>query len=355
MSDISTQDRFAGCLMGVAIGDMLGLPHEGANMRDYSDEELADQSLTAWERMMYTYIHSLYEQGDGKVRDLPDLPESFWRKGEYSDDTSETIAVVEGILDAGKFDMDAITDRLIEWYDSGNARGLGGTTWLSLSLIKDGSATWRDAGAIAKTKGVIERPPWRLEAVPSNGSLMRTAPVGLYYCLDLAANLNAPTVEAASNLSCITHAFGDCEEACWALSELIAELAAGTSKHDALLKIHFMFAGIVEDALMRIRFDKGHPGGVMETLGVALDAFENTNTFEDAVIAAINPGGWLTDTDTYGSVAGALAGAYYGVEAIPQRWQEALNPETGLTARQIQFKADQLFDIVQRNDIEARA
>lgn len=341
----SSLERFQGCLLGVAVGDVLGLPHEGPEMRDYTEEELSSESLSAWERMMYTYLHSLYVDGDGKVREVPDLPGSFWAKGEYSDDTAETLAVVEGILKAQSFDMDTITQELVVWFDDGNARGLGGTTWLGLGLIKDGKATWRDAGAVAKTMGVIERSPWRLEAVPSNGSLMRTSPVGLYYCKEVAHNLGS-IVTAAADLSGITHAFDECYDACWLLSELVSELAYGVSKQEALDKVYFMYKSIYEESMVRISLPYGHAGGVLETLGVALRSFECTDTFEEAILTAINPGGWLTDTDTYGSVTGALAGVCYGVEAIPDRWQSALNPSTGLTSNQIKHKASLLHDLV---------
>ena len=45
------------------------------------------------------------------------------------------------------------------------------------------------------------------------------------------------------------------------------------------------------------------------------------SSFEEAVVAAANLGG---DADTQAAVTGALAGAFYGVEAIPQRWLDAL-------------------------------
>jgi len=43
--------------------------------------------------------------------------------------------------------------------------------------------------------------------------------------------------------------------------------------------------------------------------------------FEDGLIAAVNLGG---DADSIGAVFGQIAGAYYGVNAIPERWVSAV-------------------------------
>jgi ADP-ribosyl-[dinitrogen reductase] hydrolase len=65
----------------------------------------------------------------------------------------------------------------------------------------------------------------------------------------------------------------------------------------------------------------GISGFVLDTLGVAFHALYYTDSFEEAVVHAVNVGG---DTDTHGAVTGALAGAYYGFEAIPKRWLDVI-------------------------------
>jgi len=70
---------------------------------------------------------------------------------------------------------------------------------------------------------------------------------------------------------------------------------------------------------------------------VALISFANADSFEEAVVEAVNKGG---DTDTCGSVAGALAGAYWGVAQIPERWAKCLKPQS---AQQIGSKAEKLY------------
>ena len=62
-------------------------------------------------------------------------------------------------------------------------------------------------------------------------------------------------------------------------------------------------------------------GWAVSTLGAALWAFNTTETFEEGMISAVNLGG---DSDSIGAVFGQLAGAYYGFEAIPERWVKAV-------------------------------
>jgi protein-tyrosine phosphatase len=62
-------------------------------------------------------------------------------------------------------------------------------------------------------------------------------------------------------------------------------------------------------------------GYVVDTLEAALWCVLNAETFSDAVLAAVNLGG---DTDTTGTVAGALAGIKWGVDAIPAQWRDAI-------------------------------
>ena len=67
--------------------------------------------------------------------------------------------------------------------------------------------------------------------------------------------------------------------------------------------------------------DYGSNNGYPSTLDAALWAFNATATFEEGMIAAVNLGG---DSDTIGAVFGQIAGAFYGFEAIPKRWVQAV-------------------------------
>ena len=62
-------------------------------------------------------------------------------------------------------------------------------------------------------------------------------------------------------------------------------------------------------------------GYVLDTLAAAIWCFANTDSYADCVLAAVNLG---SDSDTTACVAGALAGAVYGYDAIPPEWLDTL-------------------------------
>jgi hypothetical protein len=62
-------------------------------------------------------------------------------------------------------------------------------------------------------------------------------------------------------------------------------------------------------------------GYVVESLEAALWAFHRTDDFRDGLLQAVNLG---HDADTTGAIYGQLAGAFYGVEAIPVNWRAQL-------------------------------
>ncbi|GGX78280.1 hypothetical protein GCM10010510_23990 [Streptomyces anandii JCM 4720] len=96
-----------------------------------------------------------------------------------------------------------------------------------------------------------------------------------------------------------------------------------------------------------------HPGQATESngaiwpcLGSAVWALRSTTSFEDALRAAIDVGG---DTDTVAAVTGGLAGAYYGLDAIPSRWTEPLHvPLPGFGGRVLRLA--ELTDLAHRLD-----
>ena len=61
-----------------------------------------------------------------------------------------------------------------------------------------------------------------------------------------------------------------------------------------------------------------------------LQALLETDGFESCLVDVVNRGG---DADTTGAIAGMLAGALYGLKALPPRWLKALNPAVGDACR----------------------
>jgi ADP-ribosyl-[dinitrogen reductase] hydrolase len=63
----------------------------------------------------------------------------------------------------------------------------------------------------------------------------------------------------------------------------------------------------------------------------------NSRTFENALLSAVNLGG---DADTVGACCGALAGAYWGINAVPERWSRVMEGYNDIL-----FSAGELWDI----------
>jgi ADP-ribosyl-[dinitrogen reductase] hydrolase len=63
-----------------------------------------------------------------------------------------------------------------------------------------------------------------------------------------------------------------------------------------------------------------------------------TSSFEECVVATVNQGG---DADTTGAIVGAIAGAYYGLDAIPREWLRKLEPDV---RNELMELADQLVE-----------
>ena len=97
------------------------------------------------------------------------------------------------------------------------------------------------------------------------------------------------------------------------------------------------FRKMLNAAPQRSRQELKNTGWVRHTAESAIWALLNTSSFEDAVVQAVNLGG---DADTVGAVVGALAGAAYGIETIPQRWRSSLQGEWPLNSGNVWREAD---------------
>lgn len=159
---------------------------------------------------------------------------------------------------------------------------------------------------------------------------MRLAPIPLFY-----ANNPAEAVRRAADSSRTTHDARDVVDACRYYSSLIVGALHGTSKDGLLDGVYECEKGIWEQSSLsdKIRevasgsYKTRNPpeiqgsGYVVKSLEAALWAFYRSDNFRDGVLMAVNLG---DDADTTGAIYGQLAGAYYGVEGIPQEWREQL-------------------------------
>jgi ADP-ribosyl-[dinitrogen reductase] hydrolase len=162
-----------------------------------------------------------------------------------------------------------------------------------------------------------------------NGSLMRLAPVPLYYFPDLEK-----TIHFAGESSRTTHGAQECIEACQLFAEMIFHALSGQSKDQILFQTQVSLSSPKIKAIAQGSYSsKGisqirGTGYVVESLEAALWCFYQTDTFEAAILQAANLG---DDADTTAADCGQIAGAFYGEIGIPEKWLNKLHMREEIT------------------------
>jgi len=293
------RDRFCGTLLGLAAGDALGGPLEFQPARAPGNY-VVDMIGGGWQQL---------------------------QPGEWTDDTQMALSIVDSLLAKTVFDPDDIAKRFVGWMESG-PKDIGMHTQRVLTAIR-GGVRWEQA-ALSEHEADPNNAP--------NGSVMRCAPLAMFFFRhpEYAASLSPV-------LSRITHVHPDCESACVLINVAIVHLLNGAKAADAIEMGYNACTTVTDEFRERIKLamqpgnDTSPTGWVLDTLEVALWSFLHTTTYEAAVIEAVNRG---ADADTVGAVVGALAGAHYGLSAIPERWLSVL-----LDKEELVGKAQQLLQL----------
>lgn len=288
MADFS---RVRGTMYGVAIGDALGAPLE------FMD--------AACIQMQYGIVQDMI--GGGWLGVHP---------GEFTDDTQMTLAVAHGIVEEPGDPIEAIGRRFVKWANSG-PKDIGSTCASSIHramcIAKNPTSPskndWFDAASATHT--IMNG------RSAGNGSLMRTAYVGLYYD-ESEARHKAYTISRMTHYDEDTAT--DCADYCAALSRMVK-----TTDLDTRLAVIISYTErngrYPFDVLSSPFFNPSPTGYVVDSFAAALHCIYTTRSFEEAIIKAVNLGG---DADTIGAITGGLAGALYGYESIPKRWIKQL-------------------------------
>lgn len=295
MNDL-LRNRIRGCAVGAAVGDALGMPLEFGPKRPE----------------------------DALVREMQAgrLP-----AGSFTDDTEQALALGESLLAFRPLDADDFARRLVAWFEA-EPPDVGNHTASVLRRIDDGEP-WDEA-----VEAVQKAQP----DSAGNGSLMRAWPVALAHWDDLDSLL----VDSWQQ-SRVTHPHPDTLAACAFFNVTLYHVLRGTEPGYAfilastLVKMDDALWNVIEAAPNRERAELQNSGWVRHTLESALWAVSNTRSFEEALVQVVNLG---RDADTAGAVAGALAGAYYGLDAIPARWLDALHGEWPLGSGRMWRAAD---------------
>ncbi|KAI9376460.1 ADP-ribosylation/Crystallin J1 [Aspergillus egyptiacus] len=255
--------------------------------------------------------------------------------GTWTDDTSMTLCLGKSLIDSGGvFIPQACIRNYIRWYRDGylSATGqcfdIGIATRRALDIWSEYFERMPQIGADDTEgheggQGEIDRALKR-ETCCGNGSLMRVAPIALVYFRDMDRALSN-----AAGSSDVTHPYPTCAECCVVYTRLLVRILHGAGKeelageiggmvfNDEKLKQRLAGCKDLADWGRRKEDEIDSSGFVVSTLDAALWAFFTTSSFESGALRAVNLG-W--DADTVGAVYGGLAGAFYGVEGIPERW-----------------------------------
>jgi ADP-ribosyl-[dinitrogen reductase] hydrolase len=308
------RDRARGCLLGLAVGDALGTTLE----------------------FSHTSAPAFPVLATGPHREVLGGGPFGVKPGQCTDDTHMACCLAASLRELGRFDAGDVAHRYVEWREI--AFDVGGQTGASLSAVALGTSP-EDAG----------REVWmRRDRNPAgNGSLMRTAPIGVFFATDLEARRGAVLGDSA-----ITHFDPRCQIACASFNAAISTAITDSSATPArllrtaneeidlaaevLLKSLSDEKATVEDARITLQEDLraaqeddpklyGPELHLHRTQGFVRVAFRlafwellHAPTFESALIDVVNRGG---DADTNGAIVGALLGAFFGEAAIPERWK----------------------------------
>lgn len=285
-------DRYRGCLLGLATGDALGVPLEFKPPGTFEP------------------ISGMLGGGSHNLK-----------PGEWTDDTSLALCLAESLIEKKGFDPVDQLERYSRWFTEGYLSCTG-------TCFDIGTTTRK-----ALQRFMLTREPFpglTDEWSAGNGSLMRLAPVPMFYAAD---PLRA--IELSGESSRTTHKLPVVVDACRYFGGLILGALTGTPKEVLLSERYAPIPGYWEDHPLVDEIDRVAAGSylhreppeirgrgyVVASLEAALWAFSRSSTFEEGCLMAVNLG---EDADTTGAVYGQLAGAYYGIAGIPEAWLACL-------------------------------
>ena len=292
MTEITTRDRFRGCLLGLAAGDALGTTLEFMSPGTF---EPIDDMV-----------------GGGPFGLVP---------GQWTDDTSMALCLAASLIECREFDPTDQMERYVRWLEDGYMSSIGSCFDIG-NTVSDALMRFMDTGE-----------PYAGSSDPrsaGNGSLMRLAPVPMYFAGDAAE-----AIDLSAGSSRTTHQAEEAVDACRYFGGMLFGALHGIDKETLLSAGYCPVEGLWEQRPLADRiaeiangsFKHREPpeikgsGYVVESLEAALWAFDRSQDFREGALMAVNLG---DDADTTGAIYGQIAGAYYGAKSIPANWRSLL-------------------------------
>lgn len=286
------EDKFLGCIYGLAIGDALGYPNE------------------------FIKLDQILQKNNGKGT-IDFESSEMCPPGYYTDDTQMSLAIANALLKSNLANYDieeimrSVATEFVKWYDSKESfRAPGQTCLRGCKALKSG-VYWKECGD-RSSKGC--------------GTAMRTAPIGLVFHKNIDK-----LIEVAYCSSICTHNTETAASAGIGTAYLVS-LALNKVPHKKWIEKICSLKQINDEFRNKIKqvnevFDYKH-WTALRALGegwtgheaVALALYcvlKNPRDYEKTVLMGANTNG---DSDSIACIAGAISGAYNGINKIPAKW-----------------------------------
>jgi len=274
LSDFLLQ-RAQAAYLGLAVGDALGATLEFMTPREIRATCILHRDIV----------------GGGWLR---------LQRGHVTDDTQMSLALGRAILDKGEFQVRAAAEAFSDWMRS-KPVDIGNT-------VRRGIMHFRSTGETAVQASEYDA---------GNGACMRSLPIAL-----LTLDKHWSKVQAISRQHChITHHNSLADLATEYVIKMIQTALCG-GNCESLQALAQELVELEPQFNYHKKRCENPSAYIVETMQAVLQALFSVDEFEGALIDVVNRGG---DADTTGAILGMIAGALYGLDAIPSRWLEALD------------------------------
>jgi ADP-ribosyl-[dinitrogen reductase] hydrolase len=315
---ISKRDRYRGAMLGVLAGDAALAEFENKKSAEIADMLSRYGGLT---------LHDYIEPWQG-VRHI--------EAGHPTDDSELTAALAMSLVECGGFNPANAFMKLRDFIHGNTGEPQVRRSYLTKGKAYGSGGTLRSAlKAPTYEQSLIEFEVGNVRMVPTNGALMRCAPIALMtpsvfdvgalaYGQSYLTHRNPGSLVACMAYAVMLHAVigeqGMLGADTWARSAIQAYAwQEGITPDMEAACDEFLFLDINKKPTEEDIWP--HSGGAMISLRVAIWACMNATSYIDGLERIVRLGG---DTDTYGAIAGGLLGAHFGIEGIPKDWRDVL-------------------------------
>jgi len=296
--NLTPGQRYRGCLLGLASGDAVG-----------------------------TTVEFKPRDSFAPVTDMTGGGPFGLQAGEWTDDTSMALCLAASLLQRNGFDAANQMNRYCNWRSVGYMSSNGNCFDIGLTV------------SAALDRYLASGDPFAGSPDPhtaGNGALMRLAPIPMFF-----ARSPQDCWKYAGESTRTTHGAREAIECSQLFALQLRTALQGEQNKAAILATTCPgpmspAVAAIADGNYRIKRREQIKGSgyCVASLEAALWCFAQTDSFEAAVLMAANLG---DDADTTAAICGQMAGAFYGVEAIPRQWLKKLAMREDIEAMAVQL------------------